>query len=68
MPALTRWFVKSSLIYLVIALLVGLAMAGPGLLSAPIGLAALGAVYVHLFVVGWISQLIAWPRIKPPGV
>jgi hypothetical protein len=54
MPPLTRWFVKSALLYLVVSLLLGLALVWePG---GP--LAALAPVYVHLFMVGWISQMI----------
>jgi hypothetical protein len=58
MPTLTRWFVKTSLVYLVAAFLLGLALvAMPGLQARALGV-ALRAVYFHLLVVGWVAQLI----------
>lgn len=44
MPPLSRWYIKGALLYLVAALLVGVAMTGPA--------------YVHMLVVGWITQMI----------
>ncbi len=58
MPPLTRWFIKSSLVFLVAALLVGLAIAARPVLPLPPVTGALGPVYFHLFLVGWITQLI----------
>jgi hypothetical protein len=58
MPALTRWFLKSSLLYLLAALIVGLLLAAntAGILRAiPAGI---GPLYFHLFMVGWVAQLI----------
>ncbi len=49
MPALTRWFIKSALVYLVVSLLIGVRPASAG---------ALMPVYVHLFMVGWVTQII----------
>ena len=58
MPTLTRWFVKSALVFFVAALFIGLAQsAGSFWGGAPL-LSALGPVYFHLFMVGWITQLI----------
>ncbi len=57
MPPLTRWFVKTSFIYLALALIAGLLVA----LQSVLKLAALGGffpVYIHLFVLGWLTQLI----------
>lgn len=57
MPPLTRWFVKTSFIYLALALIAGLLVE---VLSA-FKFATLGGlfpVYIHLFVLGWITQLI----------
>jgi len=58
-PKLTRWLVKASLIYLVLALCAGIGMAVPQ--------AAFFAknfpVYLHLLTFGWLTQLIfgvAW--------
>lgn len=45
MPPLSRWYIKGALLYLVAALLLGV-------------LAVTGPTYVHLLVVGWITQMI----------
>ncbi len=58
MPSLTRWFIKASLAYFVTALLVGLALMARAVLDLPPFIAAWSPVYFHLFMVGWISQLI----------
>ena len=57
MPPLTRWFVKTSFIYLVLALIAGLLVELQSVfkLTTPGGLFP---VYIHLFVLGWITQLI----------
>jgi len=44
LPPLSRWYIKGALLYLVAALLLGVAMTGP--------------TYVHMLVVGWITQMI----------
>lgn len=58
MPTLTRWFIKSSMVYLIAALLLGFILALHGLrpLASFVGLLQPG--YVHLFVVGWVTQMI----------
>jgi hypothetical protein len=56
MPALTRWCIKTSLVYLVVGLLFGLILA-----LEPLGwfpLPGLLPVYIHLLTVGWLTQLI----------
>jgi hypothetical protein len=55
MPLIVRWYLKTSLVYLVAALLVGIAGSFQGLAPIPAGL---GPVFIHLLVVGWITQLI----------
>jgi hypothetical protein len=57
MPLLTRWFVKTSFIYLALALITGLLveLQSAFRLTTPGGLFP---VYIHLFVLGWITQLI----------
>ena len=55
MPLIVRWYLKTSLVYLVAALLVGIASSSQGLAPIPTGL---GPVFIHLLVVGWITQLI----------
>lgn len=58
MPPLTRWMIKTSLVYLVLALFAGLLVA----LRVPLGWkwvpVGLTPAYFHLFMVGWISLLI----------
>jgi len=51
MPPVTRWHVKLSLLYLVAGLGLGIVQVGEG------G-SELFAPYVHLLVVGWITQMI----------
>jgi len=55
MPALARWFVRTALVYLVAALLAGVAlMLGP-VLNLPPAISALQPVYFHLLMVGWVT-------------
>lgn len=58
MPKLSRWFIKAGLIYFVLALLVGLLLAGAAFIQLPPLVNGLTSVYFHLFMVGWITQLI----------
>lgn len=51
MPVLTRWFIKTALAYFVAALVVGVVQAARGGVG-------IDPVYVHLLVVGWITQMI----------
>jgi hypothetical protein len=51
MPVITRWYVKTSLVYLVLAL-------GTGLLLAVRPLGGLFPVYFHLLTLGWLTFLI----------
>ena len=57
MPTLTRWFVKTSFVYLALALLAGLLLAA----QSTLGLAVpdeFFSVYIHLLVFGWLTQLV----------
>jgi len=58
MPTLTRWFIKSALLYFVAALLVGVLLAGQRVLDFLAPIEGLVPVYFHLFMVGWLTQLI----------
>lgn len=51
MPLLTRIFIKTALVYFALALAFGILLA----LRAP---NSLFPVYIHLFVFGWLTQLI----------
>lgn len=56
MPKVVRWFLKTALVYFAAALLLNLPLAAQaGDHSLPAGLRP---VYIHLLVLGWISQLI----------
>jgi len=58
MPLLTRWFIKSSFIYLVLALGAASILTTRFVWTLPPVLAALSPVYFHLFMVGWVTQII----------
>ena len=58
MPPLTRWFIRLSLIYLLAALVLGMLVEARAPLSLPASLNTLRPVYFHLFMVGWVTQLI----------
>lgn len=53
MPRVSRWFIRTGLAYLLISLMAGVghALLGPQA-------AGLWPTYVHLLVLGWITQLI----------
>ena len=57
MPRLTRWFVKTSFLYLALAWIAGLLIEMQSVLKF-VALGGLFPVYIHLFVLGWITQLI----------
>lgn len=58
MPPLTRLFIKTALVYLALALAAALARSLPASESLPAFVAYLTPVYFHLFMVGWVLQLI----------
>jgi len=58
MPKLTRWYIKTGLIYFITALIAGLLLAAQSVWTLPRLLAAIGPVYFHLFLLGWVTQLI----------
>lgn len=53
MPSLTRWFIRTAAIYLALSLAVGVLQ----LTSPKLG-RILWPTYLHLLVVGWLTQLI----------
>ncbi len=57
MPTLTRWFVKTSFVYLALALLAGLLLAAQSTVGLPLP-DEFFSVYVHLLVFGWLTQLV----------
>lgn len=58
MPLLTRWYIKLALVYFIAALLSAFILAGRPVFNWPAALGALNPVYFHLFMLGWVSQLI----------
>lgn len=57
MPPLTRWFIKTAFVCLALALLASVLLG----LQSVINLGTIGGlfpVYIHLLVLGWLSQLI----------
>ena len=58
MPRLTRYFIKTAFIYLALSLMLGAVLAARSALALPDELAAFSPVFFHLFMVGWVTQLI----------
>ena len=54
MPTLTRWFLKAAILYLLLALIAGIALAFPS--TSP--LAGFFPAYFHMLTFGWLTQLI----------
>lgn len=58
MPKLTRLYIKSSLIYFIGALILGFMLSIRNIWNLPTFWGTLNPVYIHLFLLGWVSQLI----------
>lgn len=58
MPALTRIYVKVSLIWFALALGVAVALAADVLWEMPRLFGVLSPAFFHIFLVGWVTQLI----------
>jgi hypothetical protein len=54
MPTVTRWFIKTGIIYFIASVVLALASEIPALDTGPMLL----PVYWHMMVVGWITQII----------
>jgi heme/copper-type cytochrome/quinol oxidase subunit 1 len=71
MPPLTRWHIRTALVYLVVVLGLGALIALRALLPLPDILSGFGPVYFHLLMVGWVTQLIfgvgywMFPKFSP---
>ncbi|MBX3055304.1 MAG: hypothetical protein KF770_02430 [Anaerolineae bacterium] len=65
MPPLNRWYIKSALVYLATALSLAVVLALPPSASLPLFIRYLNPAYFHLFLVGWVTQMIFgviyWP-------
>lgn len=58
MPIITRTFLKAALVCFIAALAAGVLVAARPLLELPHFVAGLTPIYFHLFMVGWVTQLI----------
>jgi hypothetical protein len=58
MPPLTRWHIKTAFMYLVLALLLGVALSLGNVVQLPTWVAYLSPIYFHLIMVGWVTQMI----------
>ncbi len=58
MPILSRWFIKSGMLYFLFALLLAAAAAIPGRGQIPDLLALSRPVFYHALMVGWVTQII----------
>jgi hypothetical protein len=56
-PALTRWFIKAGMLYLIAALVLSILMHSGLSARVPL-LSVLWPTYLHVLVVGWLTQLI----------
>lgn len=58
MPFITRLYVRTSMVYLFAGLMLAVLLALAQVVELPRVLQAAGPVYFHLFLVGWVTQLI----------
>lgn len=58
MPLLTRVWIKSALVYFILALLLGILLALDSAKLVQLPLQGLFPSYVHFITIGWITQLI----------
>lgn len=58
MPPLTRWFIKAAMVALIAAFVSRALITLLPVWGYPAGAAALSPVFFHLFVWGWVTQMI----------
>jgi len=58
MPAITRYFIKAAMLYFAGGLLTGFLISARTFFNLPAALTAMTPTYLHMLVVGWITQLI----------
>jgi hypothetical protein len=70
MPKFVRSFIKAGILYLVGSLLIGVSLAGDAIMPYPSFKTTLFPTYLHLFMVGWVTQIIfgvsIWMFPSPP--
>lgn len=58
MPPVTRWFIKSGLLYFIAAMVMGLLLVLPSSFPLPAPVRTMTPTYFHMLMVGWVTQLI----------
>ncbi len=58
MPTLTRWYIKSALLYLAVALMLSILLTLPDNFNLPTFIHFMNPAFFHLFLVGWVTQII----------
>ena len=58
MPTITRYFIKAAMLYFGLGLLTGFLVSAQPLFNLPRVLLSMTPTYLHMLVVGWITQLI----------
>lgn len=58
MPTLTRYWIKAGFVNFAVALLLAVLIQLSSVITLPSFIPALNPVYFHLFLVGWITQII----------
>lgn len=58
MPKFVRFYIKTALIFFLLSLLIGILMIARPLFDLPSYVSSSFPTYLHLFMVGWITQLI----------
>lgn len=58
MPTLSRYFIKTAFIHLLLGLGMSLLLAAQASFGLPSAIMTLRPVYLHLIVLGWLTQLI----------
>jgi hypothetical protein len=58
MPTITRYFIKSAMLYFVVGLFMAFLLSAKTLLNLPDTIMLMNPTYLHVLVMGWITQLI----------
>lgn len=58
MPRLSRWFIKTGLIYFIIGLAMGCVLLAQPVFRWSSGWQVLRPVYLHFLFIGWVTQII----------
>ncbi|MFQ5398619.1 MAG: hypothetical protein ACE5E7_03380 [Anaerolineae bacterium] len=58
MPKLTRWYIKSAMLYFVAAMVLGILLAMRNIVRLPGFIAFMTPAFFHMLMVGWVTQMI----------